>query len=100
MIFDTEVDIYGNTHMPLKPTSTLQQNGIDGKFAQLRAVVKREKINQPLDIRVEETYDKKSQKKNHSFQNGCGLSLLASCTNQACINYQVDTEIHIGYGSI
>jgi hypothetical protein len=60
MIFDTEVDIYGNTHMPLKPTSTLQQNGIDGKFAQLRAVVKREKINQPLDIRVEETYDKKS----------------------------------------
>ena len=42
----------------------------------------------------------KNRKKSHSFENGCGLSLLASCTNQTCINYQVDTEIHIGYGSI
>ena len=41
MIFDTEVDIYGNSHLPLKPTSTLQQNSIDGKFGQLRAIVKR-----------------------------------------------------------
>lgn len=52
MPFDTQIDIYGTGWKALKPTSTLQQNGLEGKAGALRAVVTREKTNLPLDIRV------------------------------------------------
>jgi hypothetical protein len=49
LVFDTEMDIYGGNNSaswrPMKSTSTLLQNGIEGKFAQLRVCVKRQKVN-------------------------------------------------------
>jgi hypothetical protein len=48
---------------------------------------------------VEENVKKKVMT-NDDIKDGCGLSIIASCINPQCINYQQDTVIHIGYGSI
>ena len=47
LLFDTEIDLYGGkeTWRPMKPTSSLQQNGIDRSQTRIKAVVKRVKKN-------------------------------------------------------
>lgn len=95
LVFDTETDIYncssGARWGAMKSTSTLLQNGIQGKFANLKLNIRRQKINQKLDVRVEDNYDKKTKNNKEENQSGCGMSLVASCTNKDCINYQLDT---------
>ena len=51
LIFDTDIDIYGGNsrYGPMKPTSSLLQNGIEKNTA-LTAVVARVKENRKLDV--------------------------------------------------
>ena len=55
-VFDTEMDIYGLNGAPMKPTSSLQQNGVDGRNRMFGGVlvvkIKRLKVNEKLPVKV------------------------------------------------
>jgi hypothetical protein len=59
-------------------------------------VIRREKLSPALDVRVEGSADQKEEKDH--MREGYGLSIVASCVNPDCIEYQQDAVIHLGYG--
>lgn len=89
-ILDTHIDIYYRSDRPLKATSTLLQNEVTNN-AQLTAVVTRSKpaVQLPIEEKGKkvEVETQTSNARGKGNPGNLGLSVVSSCTNPKCVNY-------------
>lgn len=97
------MDLYGGkeTWRPMKPTSSLQQNGIEKSNTIVKVVIKRVKKNPGIETNLEGSGSatKKAKEPKSSVEDSAfGLNLEAACSNPKCVNYQQNIQVNYGYG--
>jgi hypothetical protein len=96
-VLDTRIELYGRGTQPLKATSTLLQNDIVDPHVRLTATVTRTKPPGSLPIAKEQSQSKGGKEGREGVES-VGLSVVSSCTNPSCVNYNQSVEISYGFG--
>ena len=96
-ILDTHIDLYSRSDRPLKATSTLLQNDFQNN-SHITATIVRTKPSTHLPIETDKLSKTSSSFKPNKIVQNVGLSIISSCTNLSCVNFNQKVEINYGFG--
>jgi hypothetical protein len=92
--FDTKIEFYQRNYIPLRATSTLQQNDVkDGDVLKAR-VTRTTKSSKSEEIETNKRSNKTKEKQTDCY----GLVLVCTCVEPRCVNYGKDVSVPIGTG--